>query len=95
MIRVLLINAFLFLLPFALTYIWVRFIAAKKPDAQTRKYYAFAALIGLGLVVAGLLTYRATTVMRRAALIFHRHIKTGRLSPAGLNRTDDPLARHT
>ena len=61
MIRVLLINAFLFLFPFALTYIWMRFVAAKKPDAQTRKYYAFAALIGLGLVVAGLLTYRATT----------------------------------
>ena len=48
MIRVLLINAFLFLLPFALTYLWVRFIAAKKPDAQTRKYYAFAALAGWG-----------------------------------------------
>ena len=61
MIRVLLINAFLFLLPFALTYIWVRFIVAKKYDAQTRKYYAFASLIGLVLVVAGLLTYRATT----------------------------------
>ena len=30
MIRVLLINALLFILPFALTYIWVRFIAAKK-----------------------------------------------------------------
>ena len=41
MIRVLLINALLFILPFALTYIWVRFIAAKKPDAQTRKYYCF------------------------------------------------------
>ena len=60
MIRVLVINALLFLLPFALTYLWVRF-CGKKPDAQTRKYYAFAALIGLGLVVAGLLTYRATT----------------------------------
>ena len=31
MIRVLLINALLFLLPFALTYVWVRFIAAKNP----------------------------------------------------------------
>lgn len=61
MIRVLLTNALLFILPFALTYIWVRFVAAKKPDAQTRKYYAFAALVGLGLVVASLLTYRATT----------------------------------
>ena len=61
MIRVLVINALLFLLPFALTYLWVRFIAAKKPDAQTRKYYAFAALAGLALVVASLLTYRATT----------------------------------
>ena len=61
MIRVLLINAFLFLLPFALTYLWVRFIAANKPSAQTRKYYAFAALAGLALVVASLLTYRAST----------------------------------
>ena len=30
MIRVLVINALLFLLPFALTYLWVRFIVAKK-----------------------------------------------------------------
>ena len=61
MIRVLVINAFLFALPFALTWVWVRFIAAKKPDAQTRKYYAFAAMAGLVLVVASLATYRAST----------------------------------
>ena len=61
MIRVLLINALLFLFPFALTYLWVRFIAAKKPDEQTRKYYAFSALAGLGLVVASLLAYRASS----------------------------------
>ena len=61
MIRVLLINAFLFLSPFALTYVWVHFIAAKNPNEQTRKYYALAALVGLGLVVVSLLTYRATS----------------------------------
>ena len=59
MIRVLVINAFLFVLPFALTWIWVRFIAAKQPDAQTRKYYAVAAVAGLVLVVASVVSYRA------------------------------------
>ena len=34
MIRVLLINALLFLLPFALTYLWVRFIAAAMKRTQ-------------------------------------------------------------
>ena len=48
-------------MPFGLTYIWVRFIAAQKPDAQKRKLYAYAALAGLALVVASLLTYRAST----------------------------------
>ena len=61
MIRVLVINAFLFALPFVLTWIWVRFIAAKQHDAQRRKYYAFAAMVGLVLVVASLATYRAST----------------------------------
>lgn len=81
MIRVLLINAFLFLLPFALTYIWVRFIAAKKPDAQTRKYYAFAALIGLGLVVVGLLTYRATTGHAQGGTYISPTYKDGEIVP--------------
>lgn len=61
MARVLLINALLFALPFVLTWLWIKFIAAKKPDAQTRKYYAFAALVGLGLVFVSLGAYRAGT----------------------------------
>ncbi len=61
MLRILALNAFLFALPFILTWVWVRFIAAKKPSAQTRKYYAFAAIAGLALVVASLGGYRAST----------------------------------
>ena len=89
MIRVLLINALLlFLLPFALTYLWVRFIAAKKPNAQTRKYYAFAALIGAGPCCcqpADLSRHHGRRAGRH--LYFTEHIKTGRLSPVGSNKT--------
>lgn len=61
MMRILLINAFLFVLPFALTWLWIRFIAAKKPDAQLRKYYAFSAIAGLVLVLVFLVSYRLGT----------------------------------
>jgi len=81
MIRVLVINAFLFLLPFALTYVWVRFVAAKKPDAQTRKYYAFAALAGLTLVVISLLSYRATTGNAPEGTYISPTYKDGKIVP--------------
>jgi hypothetical protein len=81
MLRVLLVNAFLFLLPFALTYFWVRFVAAKKPSAQTRKYYAFAALAGLALVVASLLTYRASTGDAPGGTYISPSFKDGQVVP--------------
>ena len=61
MIRVLVINAFLFALPFMLTWAWMRFISAKKPDEQTRKLYAYAAFAGLVLVLISLGSYRFST----------------------------------
>lgn len=61
MIRVLVINAILFALPFVLTWAWIRFIATKQPDEQTRKLYAYAAIVGLVLVAASLLTYRVNS----------------------------------
>jgi uncharacterized membrane protein len=81
MIRVLLINALLFLLPFALTYLWVRFIAAKKPDEQTGKYYAFSALAGLGLVVASLLAYRASSGDAPGGTYISPSYKDGQIVP--------------
>lgn len=81
MIRILLLNAFLFLMPFVLTYIWVRFIAAKVPSAQTRKYYAFAALAGLVLVLASLLTYRVSTGNAPEGTYISPSYKDGQIVP--------------
>jgi hypothetical protein len=81
MIRILLVNAFLFLMPFGLTYIWVRFIAAKEPSAQTRKYYAFAALAGLVLVLASLLTYRVNTGNAPEGTYISPSYKDGQIVP--------------
>ena len=81
MIRVLVLNAFLFALPFALTWLWVRYIAAKQPDAQTRRYYAFAAIAGLALVIASLLTYRATTGNAPEGTYISPIIKDGQIVP--------------
>jgi hypothetical protein len=61
MIRVILINLLLFSAPFLATWAWMRFIATHQPDALRRRYYAIAALAGLVLVLASLMTYRAST----------------------------------
>ena len=61
MIRVVLINAFLFALPFIATWAWTKFIAVNQPTEAKKRYYAYAALAGLVLVVVSLLSYRATT----------------------------------
>ena len=61
MIRIIVINALLFAAPFVAVWLWMRFVAAKQPDAETSRHYAYAALAGLLLVVASLLTYRVST----------------------------------
>ena len=61
MIRVVLINLLLFSAPFIATWVWMRFIAVQKPDATKRRNYAIAALAGLVLVTASLLTYRISS----------------------------------
>ena len=61
MIRILLINLLLFVAPFVLVWLWTKFLATNKPDAQKRRHYAIAAIIGLLLVMASLLSYRFGT----------------------------------
>ena len=61
MIRVVLINLLLFSVPFIATWAWMRFVVTQKPDAVKRRNYAIAALAGLVLVAASLLTYRVST----------------------------------
>lgn len=81
MIRVLVINALLFVLPFFLTWVWVKFIAAKKPDDQTRKLYAYAALVGLVLVLASLMTYRVSTGNEPGGTYVPPTLKDGQIVP--------------
>ena len=61
MIRVILVNLLLFSAPFLVTWAWMKFIAVNKPSEVKRRYYAFAALAGLALVVISLLSYRVAT----------------------------------
>lgn len=61
MIRVLLINALLFIAPFVLAWLWMKFIAVNQPDEKKKRFYALAAIVGLVLVVASLLGYRFGT----------------------------------
>ena len=77
MIRVLLINAFLFSVPFALLV-----GAAFKKPINKPQILCFTALAGLALVVASLVTYRAHRRCR--AILYRRHIKTG--VPSVLNK---------
>ena len=61
MIRVILINLFLFSAPFVVTWAWMKFIAVNQPNENKKRNYAYAALAGLVLVVISLLSYRAAT----------------------------------
>lgn len=61
MIRVILVNLLLFSAPFLVTWAWTKFIAVNQPSEVKRRYYAFAALAGLALVVISLLSYRVAT----------------------------------
>lgn len=61
MIRVILVNLLLFSAPFIVTWAWMKFIAVNQPDEARRRNYAYAALVGLVLVVISLLSYRIAT----------------------------------
>ena len=81
MIRVLLLNLFLFSLPFVLTWVWVKFIAAKQPDEKTRQLYAIAALVGLVLVIASLMSYRLATGNAPGGTYISPSFKDGEIVP--------------
>lgn len=61
MIRVILINLFLFSAPFVVTWAWMKFIAVNQPNENKKRNYAYAALAGLVLVLISLLSYRVAT----------------------------------
>lgn len=61
MLRIILINLLLFSAPFIAAWAWMKFVAINHPDEKKRRNYAIAALAGLALVVASLLSYRVAT----------------------------------
>lgn len=61
MIRIILWNLFLFLLPFILSWAWSLYLARAKPDQIRKQNYARAAAIGTAMVIIGLIVLRATS----------------------------------
>lgn len=58
MIRIILWNAFLFILPFIMTALWARWLDRNHPPASRIRYIAMSSAIGTVLVLASLLTWR-------------------------------------
>lgn len=61
MIRLILWNLFLFLLPFIVTALWSRWLARHHPPANRLRQIAISALMGMILVLASLLAWRLST----------------------------------
>ena len=81
MIRILIINLVLFAAPFVAVWLWMRFVAVNKPDAQRQKLYAYAALAGLLLVVASLMAFRFTTGNAPGGTYISPSYKDGQIVP--------------
>lgn len=81
MIRVLLLNAFLFALPFVATWAWMKFIAVNRPDESKKRNYAYAAIAGLVLVVVSLLSYRVMTANAPEGTYVPPSFKDGEIVP--------------
>ena len=81
MIRVILINLLLFSAPFVVTWAWMKFIDVQRPDDKKKRNYAIAALVGLGLVVASLLTYRVSTGNEPGGTYISPSYKDGEVVP--------------
>ena len=81
MIRVIVINLVLFLTPFFIVWVWTQFISASQPSDKMRKRYAAAALIGLALVVASLLSYRVSTGNAPSGNYIAPYLEDGKIVP--------------
>ena len=81
MIRILVINLVLFLTPFFIVWAWSQFIAAKKPNDVSRKRYAAAAIVGLALVLASLVSYRVASGHAPSGDYIAPYLEDGKIVP--------------
>ncbi len=81
MIRILVINLVLFLTPFFIVWAWTQFITSSQPSDKLRKRYAAAALIGLALVVASLVSYRISTGNAPSGNYTAPYLEDGKIVP--------------
>ena len=58
MIRIILLNLFLFSLPFIMLALWLWWFRGTRPDQAEMKIWAYASLAGFICMLAGLLFFR-------------------------------------
>ena len=81
MIRILVINLVLFLTPFFVVWAWTQFLSSSQPSDRLRKRYAAAALLGLALVVASLVSYRVSSGNAPSGNYIAPYLKDGKIIP--------------
>lgn len=81
MIRIILWNLFLFLLPFAISWAWAWWLKRRQPNVETRRNYALTTAIGTVLVLTSLLVWRFNSGDQPGTTYVPPQLKDGQVVP--------------
>ncbi len=81
MIRIILLNLFLFSLPFIMLALWLWWFRGTRPDQAEMKIWAYASLAGFICMLAGLLFFRFASDAPTESVYIPPSIENGELVP--------------
>lgn len=81
MIRIILLNLFLFSLPFIMLALWLWWFRGTRPDQAEMKIWAYASLAGFICILAGLLSFRFASDAPTESVYIPPSLENGVLVP--------------
>ena len=88
MIRIILLNLFLFSLPFIMLALWLWWFRGTRPDQAEMKTWAYASLAGFICILAGLLFFRFASYAPTGSLYVPPSLENGELVPGHFESLD-------
>ena len=88
MIRIILLNLFLFSLPFIMLALWLWWFRGTRPDQAEMIIWAYASLAGFICMFAGLLFFRFATYAPTGSLYVPPSLENGELVPGHFESLD-------
>ena len=88
MIRIILLNLFLFSLPFIMLALWLWWFRGTRPDQAEMKIWAYASLAGFICMLAGLLFFRFASDAPTESVYVPPSVENGELVPGHFGSLD-------